>query len=140
MLAKAGFRRRLIASALFILLVGAVGYYGYQEKAIHNKVADATNLGRAASGAVASYYADKGKFPATLIETGKQIIMAGAATATINPESGEVIVTFKKTKFAELSGKHLYYKPSIAADKSIKWKCSTDDAELKRILKTQCQD
>ncbi len=138
--AKAGFGRRLIISVLVILLLGAVGYNGYRQKAIFNKVADAINLGRVATDAVASYYLGNRKFPATLKEAGEQIVMDGAARASVNPGSGEVIVTFKNTRFTELSGKHIYYKPSVAADNSINWKCGTDDAELRRILKTRCQD
>lgn len=121
----------LVLAVAFIAIIGipaAIAIPAYSSYTIKAKAVEGIALGTSASQAVDAYYLDTGKIPTTLKEagftttTGKYV-----SNVTINPGNAEIFVTFGSSGSSQLDGKKLKMTPSKNTDKTISWKCSSDE-------------
>jgi uncharacterized RDD family membrane protein YckC/Tfp pilus assembly protein PilE len=115
----------------FVVIVGilaAVAIPAYQDYITKSKSYGAEAIGRQATLAVEMYYTQNGRIPASLAETGTQIQLPPYLSAVeVNPENGEVLVTFNGTVSSSMANKSLVFTPSQAQDGRITWKCHSED-------------
>lgn len=94
--------------------------------------------GRKAALAVARFYRNNGRVPAAIEDTREDFIRSRhVSKIDINQQNGEITLTFSETAHRDIQGKHLLFKPALAADQSISWQCSSTDIET-RFLPDSC--
>ena len=126
----------LIPILAFFSTAGIPIYQQYiQDVQINNGI----NIGKSASRAVAKFYTLNGRVPADLLDTGSKIKTSPhVASVTLNAENGELTVYLSEIARKAIRNKHLLFTPSLAADQSIHWKCSSNDIEA-RFLPDSCK-
>jgi len=99
------------------------------------KMAEVVILGQAATQAVSGYYDANGKLPQTLAEAGFARTSPAVEKLYFDRRSGaiEVLVAAGPAK-----GKVLEFVPTLGGDKSIQWRCTSDDIAAK-LLPPQCR-
>ena len=118
---------------VFIAIIGilaAIAIPAYSSYTTKAKAMEGITLGFSASKAVEDYYIQTGKIPVTLEEagfiptTGKYV-----SNVTINLENVIIFVTYGSTGSSQLDGKRLKITPSQNTDKTLSWKCSSNEID-----------
>ena len=94
--------------------------------------------GKDATLAVARFYYNNGRVPSSLGDVIKFNPSHHVAAIEINPQNGEITVTFNDKVRKAISNKHLLFSPTLATDRSINWKCHSNDIEG-RLLPVVCR-
>ena len=109
-------------------------YQDYTNKA---KLATAYGAGVKASEFVAEYYGKNQKVPANLREAGYvDTLPPTMGQIAINEKNG--VIRIRMPDAGGLGGKSLVFEPSLAADKTITWKCSGIDISS-HLLPKDCR-
>jgi hypothetical protein len=105
-----------------------------QEATTRAKMAEAEVTGRQAAQAVESYMKKHGRFPAHIEEAYvRPARLEDIKLLSVNRKSGVVRVTLS---FPPVEGKSLLFVPTRKADKSIVWRCNSEDIEPKYLPAT----
>jgi uncharacterized RDD family membrane protein YckC len=96
-------------------------------------------IGQQASTAVSRFYRSNGHVPAAIGDAGGYISASRhVAGIDINPQNGELTVTFSTAVRKPIRDKHLIFTPALAADHTISWKCHSNDIEA-QVLPDLCK-
>jgi hypothetical protein len=105
------------------------------EEAIRAKVAEAEATGRQAAQAVGSYARKHGRYPGQLEEAYiRPAALKDIKLMSVDRKTGVVSVALS---FRPVEGKSLLFVPARNKDKSITWRCTSQDIEP-RYLPEQC--
>jgi len=122
-----------------LALFATAGLPVYQQYIQTVQLEKGLKIGQQAAVAVSRFYRMNGRVPAAIGDTGGHISPSRhVAGIDINPQNGELIVTFSESVRKPIRNKHLIYTPSLNADNSINWKCHSNDIEV-RILPDSCK-
>jgi uncharacterized RDD family membrane protein YckC len=126
----------LMLPVLAIMSTAGLPYFQhYMQQVQLNK---GIQSGRKAALAVARYYSINGRVPLSIEDTGEKFKHSRhIAKIDINQENGEITLTFNATAYRDIQGKHLLFRPALATDQRISWKCSSADIES-RFLPDTC--
>ena len=102
-----------------------------QEATTRAKIAEAEVTGRQAAQAVESYMKKHGRFPAHIEEAYvRPTRLEDIKLFSVNRKSGVVRVALS---FPPVEGKSLLFVPTRRADKSMVWRCTSEDIEPKYL-------
>jgi Tfp pilus assembly protein PilE len=109
-------------------ILAAVAIPAYQDYIVKAKTSAAYSSGQQATTAVTLFYQSTGRVPATLSEAGlKAPLPPFLSTLEVNPNTGEVQLTFNASAPGSIANKSMVFTPSQAQDGSISWKCSSEE-------------
>lgn len=102
-----------------------------QEASTRAKIAEAEKTGRQAAQAVESYRKKRGRFPEHIEEAYvRPAQLKDIKLFSVNRKTGVVRVTLS---FPPVEGKSLLFAPTRKADRSIVWRCTSEDIEPKYL-------
>lgn len=102
-----------------------------QEAITREKVAEAEVTGRQAAQAVASYMKKRGRYPEHIEEAYvRPARLEDIKLLSVTRKTGIVRVTLS---FPPVEGKSLLFVPTRKADKSIVWRCTSEDIDPKYL-------
>lgn len=110
----------------------------YQQYIQKVQIEHGIKKGKEATLAVARFYHNNGRVPAALGDVIKIGPSPHVSAMEINPKNGEITVTFSDKVRKVIINKHLQFTPALATDKSISWKCHSNDIEA-RLLPATCR-
>jgi uncharacterized RDD family membrane protein YckC len=133
-----------IAATLLVLFVALLvpvlaflataGLPVFQQRIQNVQMDKGFKIGQQATQAVARYYLNYGRIPALVGATGARISSSPHVSGiAINPQNGEVTLTFSDSVRLALRDKHLLFTPAQAPDQSIVWRCHSDDIEARHL-------
>jgi uncharacterized RDD family membrane protein YckC len=129
------FMTLMLPLLLFMATAGLPYVQHYMQKVQLNK---GIQSGHKAALAVARYYRINGRVPLAIEDADDNFIRSRQiSTIGINQQNGEITLTFSQAAYRDIQGKHLVFKPALAADQNISWKCSSVDIET-RFLPDTC--
>lgn len=133
----------IIIVGLFVLMVAGVGiaaavaipaYQDYVVKA--SKMAQVMQTGNTASKAVETFYAQAGRYPESMAETGAPLQKpAFISDIEVHPDTGEVELIFNDREPRSVAGKSISFKPTRYTDGSFVWACSSSEISPKLLPK-----
>ena len=124
------------ASLLAAMCVLQLSACGNQEAITRARIAEAEVTGRQAAQAVGSYMKKRGRFPEHIEEAYiRPARLEDIKLLSVNGKTGVVGVAMS---FPPVEGKSLLFVPTRKADKSIVWRCTSEDIEPKYLPAT-CQ-
>jgi hypothetical protein len=107
------------------------------EEITRAKIAEAEATGRQAAQAVGDYARKRGRYPAQLEEAYiRPAALTDIKLMSVDPKTGVVSVALT---FRPVEGKSLLFAPTRNKDKSITWRCTSQDIEPK-FLPEACQE
>lgn len=119
------------AASLLAAMCVLLGACGNQDEIIRAKIAEATVTGRQAAQAVETYRKKHGRFPADIEEAYvRPAPLRDIKLLSVNPRTGVVGVALA---FPPVEGKSLLFVPTRKADKSLAWRCTSEDIEPKYL-------
>lgn len=122
-----------------LALFATAGLPLYQQYIHKVQLDKGIKIGRLTAAAVSRFYRNNGRVPATIADTGSYISSSRhVAGVALNPQNGELTVTYSATVRKPLRDRHLIFTPGLAPDNSIVWKCHSNDIEM-RYLPDTCQ-
>ena len=128
--------------ALMVPVLGIVATAGlpvYRQTILKAQLRNGMHTGREATLAVARFWRNNGRVPYAIGEAGANISSSPhVAGIDINQKNGEVTVTFSDTVRNAISIRHLVFTPTLDADRSINWRCSSNDIES-QFLPATCK-
>lgn len=122
-----------------LAMLATVGQPFFQQYIMKAQLDNGMQIGTAATLAVSRYYRHNGSIPAAIGDAGGDI--GGSphvAEVALDPQNGAILLTFSDTVRKGISNKHLSFTPTLEADHSISWKCSSADIET-RYLPVTCK-
>lgn len=109
---------------------------GNQDEIARTKIAEAVVTGREAAQAVEKYSKKHGRFPQHIEEAYiRPAALKDIRLMSVDRKTGLVRVTLS---FPPVEGKSLLFVPSRRADRSLAWRCSSEDIEPK-YLPEECR-
>lgn len=115
-----------------LAMLATVGQPFFQQYIMKAQLDNGMQIGTAATLAVSRYYRHNGSIPAAIGDAGGDI--GGSphvAEIALDPQNGAILLTFSDTVRKGISNKHLSFTPTLEADHSISWKCSSADIETR---------
>ncbi len=104
---------------------------GNQDATTRAKIAEAEANGRQAAQAVESYSKKHRRFPSQIEEAYvRPAALKDIKLMSVNQKTGVVRITLS---FPPVEGKSLLFAPSRKADKSIVWRCTSEDIDPKYL-------
>lgn len=119
-------------------MFATVGLPIYQQHIQIVQIDHGIKKGKEASLAVARFYHNNGRVPASLGDVIKTSPSPHVSAVEINPQTGIIKVTFSDKVRKAIINKHLQFTPTLAANKNLIWKCHSDDIEA-RLLPVVCR-
>lgn len=122
-----------------LALVATAGLPLFHEYVQKVQLRKGLKIGLQATQAVSQFYYRNGGVPAAIGATGAYISSSPlVADIGINQQNGELSVTFSDAVHQAIRNKHLLFTPAALADKSISWRCHSNDIEA-HVLPDSCQ-
>ncbi len=122
-----------------LAILATAGLPVLQQQILKVQINHGIQSGTQAALAVARLYHNTGRVPLSLDDVSRNIgASPHIAGIKINPQNGEITLTFSESVRKDIRNKHLLFKPALAADQSISWKCYSNDIEA-RILPATCK-
>jgi uncharacterized RDD family membrane protein YckC len=119
-------------------MFATVGLPMYQQQIQKVQIEHGIKRGKDASLAVARFYHNNGRVPASLGDIIKISPSPHVSAVEINPQTGVITVTFSDRVRKAIINKHVQFTPALAADKNLIWKCHSEDIEA-RLLPVVCR-
>lgn len=117
-------------------ILAAIAVPAYQDYTTRARMTEAVSIGTQATQSVGDYFDRYQRVPASLEETGFAAQFSPFIKAVdVDSRTGVVMITIAG---APLTGKTLYFVPSLTANQQILWKCQSDDIQDK-YLPQQCR-
>jgi hypothetical protein len=128
-LSPSGWAAPALAAICVLLLCACTN-----EEVIRAKVAEAEVTGRQAAQAVGDYVKKRGRYPAQLEEAYiRPAALTDIKLMSVDRKTGVVSVALS---FQPMEGKSLLFVPTRNKDKSITWRCTSQDIEPKFLPET----
>jgi uncharacterized RDD family membrane protein YckC/Tfp pilus assembly protein PilE len=121
-----------------LAIFSTVGVPLFQQYILKVQLNHAVQTGKEATLAVAHFYRNNGKVPATISDAANISLTSHVAGIAINQQNGEVTLTFSESVRKALRNKTLLFTPTLQADHSISWQCHSNDIEA-RLLPDTCK-
>jgi uncharacterized RDD family membrane protein YckC len=121
-----------------LAIFSTAGIPFFQQYILKVQLNHGVQTGRETTLAVAHFYLNNGKVPATLVDAGNISLSPHVAEIAINQQNGELTLTFSETVRKSIKSKHLLFTPTLETDRSISWKCHSNDIEA-RLLPDTCK-
>ena len=119
-------------------MFATVGMPMYQQQVQKVQIAHGINRGKEATLAVARFYHNNGRVPASLGDIIKISPSPHVSAVEINPQNGVITVSYSDKVRKAIINKHVQFTPALAVDKKLIWKCHSDDIEA-RLLPVICR-
>lgn len=128
--------------ALMVPLVAAfatVGLPVFQQHIQKVQLEKGLKTGRQAAAVVLRFHENNGRVPAAWADTGTHInFPAEVASIDINPQNGELTLTFSDSVRNGIRNRHLIFTAVLESDQRVGWKCHSSDIEA-RLLPDACR-
>jgi len=121
-----------------LAIFATVGVPVFRQHILKVQISHGMQTGKKATQAVAQFYHNNGRVPAAMGDAAAISISSHVANIEINPQNGELILTFSETVRKAIRHKHLIFTPKVEADLNISWKCHSNDIEA-RFLPDTCK-
>ncbi|HUX89472.1 MAG TPA: RDD family protein [Gallionellaceae bacterium] len=122
-----------------LALFATVGLPFFQQQVMKVQLENGMQIGMEATLAASRYYLQNRSIPAVIGDASGDIELSPhVSEIAVNQQNGAIILTFSDTVRKAISNKHLIFTPTLEADQSLSWKCSSADIEA-RFLPATCQ-
>ena len=123
-----------------LAMFATVGHPFFQQHILKAQLDRGMQIGTAATLAVSRYYRHNGSTSRRDRRCGwrYRADLRMWQEVALDPQNGAILLTFSDTVRKGISNKHLSFTPTLEADHSISWKCSSADIET-RYLPVACK-
>jgi type IV pilus assembly protein PilA len=134
----------LMIVVAIIAILAAIALPAYQDYLIRSQVSEGAVLADGAKTAIAEYYSNLGKMPATNADAGlaPAANISGKYVKSVDAATGLITATYSSTAPQEanaaIDGKILNFK-AITTPGSITWDCKTGNTVLPKYLPAACR-
>ena len=125
----------MVPTFAFFATIGLPQYQQYIQKV---QITHGINRGKEATLAVARFYHNNGRVPASLGDIIRISPSPHVSAVEINPQNGVITIAFSDKVRKAIINKHVKLTPALTADKKLIWKCHSDDIEP-RFLPATCK-